>query len=317
MRHGATPIDSTQQEYGEMTASKIPIKKVCEHCKQEFVAWKTTTKYCSHQCNSRAYKSKRREERVQRTEVNEQEKKLKDLIDKPYLSIAEAGRLLGISRHTIYRYIYSGRLRAYNMSSQRSIVKREDIEQMLAERPYEKRQPRDAIVIIELYTTDEICDAYDISRAALFAIAKRENIPRTHNRGKTYWSKRHIDAYFAKKAPDASITEWCTAEDISARFGMTITAVYNFVFDHNIPKKKVKGKSHYSTQHVEEAKGVLEALAPSYYSVKEAMAKYGLTRDQLYHYTKQCNIPKVKQGRNVLISQRELDEALQPPTIIR
>ncbi len=88
-----------------MTASKIPIKKVCEHCKQEFVAWKTTTKYCSHQCNSRAYKSKRREERVQRTEVNEQEKKVKDLIDKPYLSIAEAGRLLGISRHTIYRYI--------------------------------------------------------------------------------------------------------------------------------------------------------------------------------------------------------------------
>ena len=34
-------------------------------------------------------------------------------MDKPYLSIAEAERLLGISRHTIYRYIYSGRLRAY------------------------------------------------------------------------------------------------------------------------------------------------------------------------------------------------------------
>lgn len=26
-----------------MTVSKIPIKKVCEHCKQEFVAWKNTT----------------------------------------------------------------------------------------------------------------------------------------------------------------------------------------------------------------------------------------------------------------------------------
>ena len=77
MRHGATPIDSTQQEYSEMTASKIPIKKVCEHCKQEFVAWKTTTKYCSHQCNSRAYKSKRREERVQRTEVMSKRRKSK------------------------------------------------------------------------------------------------------------------------------------------------------------------------------------------------------------------------------------------------
>ena len=98
---------------------------------------------------------------------------------------------------------------------------------------------------------------------------------------------------------------------------MSITAVYSFVFDRNIPKKKVKGKSYYSTQHVEEAKGVIEATAPSYYTVKEAMAKYGLTRDQLYHYTKQHNIPKVKQGRNILISQRELDEALQAPSIIR
>ncbi len=304
-----------------MAKSNERIKKVCEWCGNVFYAQKVTTRYCSHTCNSRAYKANKRKEHVKATEAltyrTIQEKPIEQLKDRPFLSIAETATLLGLSLQGVYKQIYAGRLRASKITSRLSVVRREDIEQMLAERPYEKRQPRDAIVITELYTTDEVCDTYYISRAALFAIAKRENIPRTHNRGKTYWSKRHIDAYFAKKAPDASITEWCTAEDISARFGMTITAVYNFVFDHNIPKKKVKGKSHYSTRHVEEAKGVLEATAPSYYTVKEAMAKYGLTRDQLYHYTKQHNIPKVKQGRNVLISQRELDEALQPPTIIR
>lgn len=98
---------------------------------------------------------------------------------------------------------------------------------------------------------------------------------------------------------------------------MTLTAVYSFAFDHNIPKKKVKGRSYYSTKHVEKAKGVLDSIAPSYYTIQEAMEKYGLTRDQLHHYTKQYNIPKVKQGRNMLISQRELDEVLRPPTIIR
>lgn len=304
-----------------MAKSNELIKKMCEWCGNVFYAQKVTTRYCSHTCNSRAYKANKRKERVKATEAltyrTIQEKPIEQLKDRPFLSIAETATLLGLSLQGVYKQIYAGRLRASKITSRLSVVRREDIEQMLAERPYEKRQPRDAIVITELYTTDEVCDTYNISRAALFTIAKRENIPRTHKRGKTYWSKRHIDAYFAKKAPDASITEWCTAEDISARFGMTITAVYNFVFDHNIPKKKVKGKSHYSTRHVEEAKGVLEATAPSYYTVKEAMAKYGLTRDQLYHYTKQHNIPKVKQGRNVLISQRELDEALQPPTIIR
>ena len=300
-----------------MTASKIPIKKVCEHCKQEFIALKTTTKYCSHRCNSRAYKAQKREERVRRTELSEQEKKVSDIIDKPYLSISEAGRLLGISRNKIYRYIYSGNLKAYNLSSQRSIVKREDIERMLAERPYEKRQPRDAIVITELYTTDEVCDIHNISRSSLFAIAKRENIPRTYNRGKTYWSKRHIDAYFAKQAPASHIEEWCTAVEIQERFDMTLTAVYNFISDHNIPRKKVKGKSYYSTKHVEAAKGVLDKAAPSYYTVREAMEKFGLTRDQLYQYTKRYNVPKLKQGRNVLISQQELDEVLKPPSITR
>lgn len=203
------------------------------------------------------------------------------------------------------------------MSSQRSIVKREDIERMLAERPYEKRQPRDAIIITELYTTDEVCDTHDISRSSLFAIAKRENIPRTYNRGKTYWSKRHIDAYFAKQAPTPHIEEWCTAVEIQERFDMALTAVYNFVSDHNIPRKKVKGKSYYSTKHVEAAKGVLDKAAPSYYTVREAMEKFGLTRDQLYHYTKHYNVSKVKQGRNILISQQELDEVLKPPSITR
>ena len=300
-----------------MAGSKIPIKKICEYCNSEFYAHKESTRYCSHTCNSRAYKQMKREAKTRTIETAEQEKKVKDIIDRPYLKISEAGRLLGVARQTIYEQIYAGRLRASKITSRLSVVRREDIEQMLAERPYEKRQPKDAIVITELYTTDEVCDIHNISRSSLFAIAKRENIPRTYSRGKTYWSKRHIDAYFAKQAPAPHIEEWCTAVEIQERFDMTLTAVYNFVSDHNIPRKKVKGKSYYSTKHVEAAKGVLDKAAPSYYTVREAMEKFGLTRDQLYQYTKRYNVPKLKQGRNVLISQQELDEVLKPPSITR
>ena len=259
----------------------------------------------------------KREAKTRTIETAEQAKKVKDIIDRPYLKISEAGRLLGVARQTIYEHIYAGRLRASKITSRLSVVRREDIERMLAERPYEKRQPRDAIVITELYTTDEVCDTHNISRSSLFAIAKRENIPRTYNRGKTYWSKRHIDVYFAKQAPAPHIEEWCTAVEIQERFDMTLTAVYNFVSDHNLPRKKVKGKSYYSTKHVEAAKGVLDEAAPSYYTVREAMEKFGLTRDQLYHYTKHYNVSKVKKGRNILISQQELDKVLKPPSITR
>ena len=34
--------------------------KICLFCRKEFEAQKRTTKYCSHTCNSRAYKAKKR-----------------------------------------------------------------------------------------------------------------------------------------------------------------------------------------------------------------------------------------------------------------
>lgn len=197
-----------------MSRSKIPIKRICEWCGKEFYAQKTTTKYCSNRCNSLAYKQKKREQRVSAAERTAQKKRvqksIQDIADRPYLSVAEVGRLLGVSRQTIYRYIYSNKLKAFKMSEQRSIIRRENIENMLAERPYEKRQPRDAAIISELYTTEEVCELYSIVPSTLFAIGKREKIPKNYNRGKCYWSKKHIDAYFAKQVPDPSIKEWCT-----------------------------------------------------------------------------------------------------------
>lgn len=43
------------------------------------------------------------------------------------------------------------------------------------------------------------------------------------------------------------------------------------------------------------------------------MEKFKLTRDQLYHYAKYHNIPKVKKGKYTLISKPELDKLLAAP----
>ena len=39
--------------------------KICELCRNEFIAQKRTTRYCSHLCNKRAYKMNKRLERNQ------------------------------------------------------------------------------------------------------------------------------------------------------------------------------------------------------------------------------------------------------------
>ena len=47
----------------------------------------------------------------------------------------------------------------------------------------------------------------------------------------------------------------------------------------------------------------------------EAMAKFGMTRDQLYHYVKTYKITRTKRGKFTYLSRKELDDLLAPPTI--
>ena len=186
---------------------------------------------------------------------------------------------------------------------------------MLKANPYEKRQPRDAITITELYTTAEIKEKFGVKESWIYEIAKEHNIPRTFNRGRTYWSKKHIDSYFAKKAPDASITEWYSVAELQEKFGMTLSAIYTFVYKNVIPKRKEGKMVYYSKKHFDIAKGIATPEEPQYYTIPEAMKKYRLTRDQLYHYVKYHNITRIKVGKYTKILRSELDKFFEPPKI--
>ena len=133
--------------------------------------------------------------------------------------------------------------------------------------------------------------------------------------GKTYWSKKHFDDYFAKKAPDPEIKKWYSTQDMQEKFGMTLTAIYSFVSKNAIPKKKVGIIVYYSKKHVDIAKGLIASEEPKYYTIAEAMERFNLTRDQLYHYVKYHNIPRIKVGKYTKILRAELDKFFEPPKI--
>lgn len=299
-----------------MTASKIEIHKVCEYCGKTFVAWKSTTRFCSKTCNSRAYKQLRREQRVAAIEKGTNIRPIEKIKDKTILSPKEVAVLLGLSTRNVYYLIDKGLLKASHLSTRITLIKRNDIEVML-DANLEKRKRQSIHPITEFYTTAEILDKYGISESGLYKIAKNENFPKVFQRGKSYWSKKHVDAYFAKKAVDASITEWYSVADMKDKFHMTTTAVYTFVSNFKIPKKRIKKEVLYSKHHVDIAKGITEPDTPQYYTIKEAMAKFHITRDQLYHYVKTYNIPKVQEGKYVKLSKKELDELFAPPAIKR
>lgn len=302
-----------------MATSKMKIKKVCEWCGTTFYAQKLTTRFCSHRCNNLAYKETVRQKRIQEVETKVQtiisEQPISDFKDKEYLSFKEAATLLGLSKQAVYKMVYAGKLQAFRISSRLSFIRKKDIDRMVEARPYEQRHPKDTIPITDFYTTAEVKEKYNVVDSWIFVVAKKHNIPRTFNRGKTYWSKKHIDNYFSKKAANPEITEWYTVQEIQEKFNMTLAAIYVLASKNAIPKKKEGVMVSYSKKHFDIAKGIVQADEPQYYTVAEAMAKFNLTRDQLYHYAKYHNIPRVKVGKYVKISRPELDHLLGGPKI--
>jgi excisionase family DNA binding protein len=129
-------------------SSTIKLPKFCNHCGKAYIAQKTTTQFCSHKCASRAYKQRKREDKVNAEFKNQQEKIVAvtvpeqgqnltnpqagnhiNLREKEFLSVAEAAQLVGASRWTIQRMIKDNRLPASKFGS-RTIIKRTSIDNL-------------------------------------------------------------------------------------------------------------------------------------------------------------------------------------------
>ena len=130
-------------------SSNIKIPKFCQYCGQAFVAQTTTTRFCGHKCASRAYKQRKREEKVQTT-LSDQIKSVTsansenlqslqslpiktgnfiNLRDKEFLSVQETAILLGASRWTIQRMIQREDIKAGKLG-RRTIIPRSEIDNL-------------------------------------------------------------------------------------------------------------------------------------------------------------------------------------------
>ena len=297
----------------------IDIQKKCKWCGEIFTAHKMSTAYCSHKCANLAYKERVRKERISayQTELSfkEYNEPLKDLEQREFFTPIAAAKLLGISRATIYRYLADETIKAVQFKG-KTLIRRKDIDMLFeSSATYNKRLPQEKAPITEFYTTAEVKEKYNVVDSWIFVVAKKHNIPRTFNRGKTYWSKKHIDNYFGKKAADPEITEWYSVQEIQDKFGMSLAAIYTLASKNAVPKKKEGIMVSYSKKHFDIAKGIAQPDEPQYYTVAEAMTKFNLTRDQLYHYAKYHNIPRVKVGKYIKISRPELDKLFEAPKI--
>ena len=298
-------------------SSNIRIERICEWCGKQFTAQTTVTRFCSKRCSEHAYKERLRQKKIslsnQETAHNSREKESRN---KEFLTPSETARYLGVGRTYIYDCINRGKIKVTRIG-RKTLVSKADIQAMFdfltpkestSTEPAEKKSKS----LSDFYTRADIREKYGVKDSWIYKVVAENNVPKTIIRGKAYFSKSHIDRLFSARKENPEITEWYSVEDIQSKYGMTLSAIYCLVSKVGIPKRKKGSKVYYSKYHFDVAKGAKSAEDVEFISVAEAMEKYSLTRDQLYHYVKTYKITKLKSGKYVKLNAKELEALFNP-----
>ena len=298
-------------------SSNIRIERICEWCGKQFTAQTTVTRFCSKRCSEHAYKERLRQKKIslsnQETAQNSREKESRN---KEFLTPSETARYLGVGRTYVYDCINRGKIKVTRIG-RKTLISKADIQAMFdfltpkestSTEPAEKKSKS----LSDFYTRADIREKYGVKDSWIYKVVAENNVPKTIIRGKAYFSKSHIDRLFSVRKENPEITEWYSVEDIQAKYGMTLSAIYCLVSKVGIPKRKEGSKVFYSKYHFDVAKGAKSAEDVEFISVAEAMSKYSLTRDQLYHYVKTYKITKLKSGKYVKLNAKELEALFNP-----
>jgi excisionase family DNA binding protein len=288
----------------------MEVRKICQWCGKPFIAKKTTTCYCSHQCSNLGYKERIRERKRQMRKMQELLQPKQAAEGQDFFSFAQAAKLMGVTRQYVYKLVKESKLRASRISEKKSLIRRADIELMLKTKPYERIVPKDDFDMSEYYTAEEIAEKYKVNAKWVWTYTRQHKIPKVKVRQFNYYSKKHIDAAFAKYKTDDALTEWYTPEEIEKNYGMTRVAIRSHVYRNNIPSKKEHGQIFYSKLHFDLSKQTAEDDSSEYYTVQEAMKKYNLTRDSVYGILQFHEIKREKKGRFVRFLKVEFDHIM-------
>ena len=114
-------------------STNIKIQRICQYCSNEFTAQTTRTRYCSHKCNSAAYKAKIKADKIKASDTETLKIKIQpiqELKAKEFLTVQDVATLLNCSKRSVYYYIETGKLKAVNLSKRLTRVKRSNLDKL-------------------------------------------------------------------------------------------------------------------------------------------------------------------------------------------
>jgi len=197
-------------DIGVMGKSNLKIPRICEQCGNPFEAKTVATRFCSPYCVDKSGKERKRQ-------AKEAERKqmlleqfaghIAEIQARPYISIAEATMLFGISKDTIRRLIKADKIPAVNLGQRLTRVSRVHIEAMftavtIPEEP-EAKPAKLQYEKSECYNIAEVSEKFGVSPSTVNKTIRRNSIPRRQFGKFVYVPKDQIDRIFSSKSVSA------------------------------------------------------------------------------------------------------------------
>ena len=274
----------------------------CKFCGEEFVARSGIQKYCCEECQTKAKEARKKR---QQDFMNAVEPGI-GLQNQEYLTFAKAAILMGCSRQYVYKLVNEGKLAASRISSRMALIRKADIEKMLAGNPYHRVLPtsrpkkaKESVTksakakngmslsksedvqqeneVLDYISGEEVMSIYKVKKSWLYTSAKRNQVPVCRIAGKNNYSRKHMDKLFGKSVEVEAISEWLTMKEAEELFGMSAASVRSNAYRHHIPTKREYGQTFYSKSHFEELRRTDLVNDDSFYTAKEAAEKYGMS----------------------------------------
>lgn len=307
----------------------------CAFCGKEFTCNSGSQRYCSEQCAeaAKAQRKKRQHDFLKAVQP------VIDIASQEYLTFSKAAILMGCSRQYVYKLVNEGKLPASRISSRMAIIRKADIEKMLAGNPYHRvlsgassnkksshsssssfslkkgknqigESPMRFAEPLEYISGDDVMAIYKVKRSWLYTSAKNNQVPICKIAGKNYYSRKHMDALFGVSAEIEALTEWLTTDEAESLYSTSKESLRTQAYRRHIPTKREYGKTYYSKIHLDEIYHPDLKASDAYYTTAEAAEKYGMTKSNICVIVKTNNLTKVKVGVQNLIVKEELDRIM-------
>lgn len=289
-----------------MDTPRRTYRKICQHCGKEFIAYTSATAYCSHRCSGLADKLRKRNDRLKSTTKEVRELQRQALLDKNFLTLTDAAKLMQISRTTLYRIIKLNSIPLKRFTDRTVRISREDLDKAanrqvtLEDTTITEKED----ILTNWMTKEQIMEEYGITLSWLHSTTKRLGIqPRTIG-CKNFYDKAQIDKIFTREDYTDS-EKWYTFDQLREQTGMRTESICDFCRTHKITRERKNGTTYVAKRQWDNARGT-NTDTDKYITMKEITATYDLSRNHLYTIFKENGIERVKFGNFVYFNREEV-----------